>query len=43
VLRVTLDFAGLSDRFGAGSAVQTADLGSFDVTLTQIRSGEGFE
>ena len=43
VLRVTLDFADLSDRFGADSAVQTADLGEFDITLTQIRSGEGFE
>ncbi|GGF40119.1 hypothetical protein GCM10010922_14320 [Microbacterium sorbitolivorans] len=43
VLRVTLDFADLSDRFGTDSAVQTADLGEFDITLTQIRSGEGFE
>lgn len=42
-LQVTLDFAGLDDRFGADSTVQTADLGEFDVTLTQIRSGEGFE
>lgn len=40
---ITLDFADLADRFGADSAVQLADLGNFEVTLDQVRSGEGFQ
>lgn len=43
LLRVELDFSGLSDRFGAGSPVQITDLGEFDVTLAQTRSGGGFQ
>lgn len=40
---ITLDFDGLADRFGADSTVQVADLGSFEVTLDQVRTGEGFQ
>lgn len=40
---ITLDFANLADRFGADSSVQLADLGSFEVTLDQVRAGEGFQ
>lgn len=36
-VRVTLDFADLSDRFGAESPVQVADLGRFAFTLDQTR------
>lgn len=42
-LRVSLDFAGLDDRFGAADAAQTADLGDFAVELRQIRTGGSFE
>lgn len=42
-LVVTLDFAGLSDRFGADSARQVTDLGAFTITLDQLRVGEGYE
>lgn len=42
-LHVALDFAGLPDRFGAGSAEQVVDLGEFSVALEQIRTGGGFE
>lgn len=42
-LVVSLDFAGLDDRFGAGSTPQLADLGWFDVELHQVRTGVGFQ
>lgn len=42
-LHIALDFAGLSDRFGAASAEQVADLGDFSVTLEQVRTGGDFE
>lgn len=38
---VTLDFAKLSDRFGADSPVQIADLGRFAFTLDQERETGG--
>ena len=34
---VSIDFAGMSDRFGAESPVQIADLGRFTFTLDQVR------
>lgn len=40
---VSLDFSGMADRFGSGSTVQTADLGTFEVTLEQSRTGVGFQ
>src|SRR5699024_8642192 len=42
-LHVELDTAGLPDRFGQASAVQTVDLGEFSVSLEQIRTGGGFQ
>ncbi len=42
-LVISLDFADLDDRFGAGSDVQLADLGTFDVELHQVRTGVGFQ
>lgn len=42
-LVVSLDCDGLADRFGPESDTQTADLGTFDVDLHQIRDGEGFK
>jgi len=40
---VDLEFEGMADRFGAGSEMQTADLGQLHVTLDQTRTGEGFD
>ena len=40
---VDLEFEGMDDRFGAGSQVQTADLGQLQVTLEQTRTGVGFD
>ncbi|WP_147915467.1 hypothetical protein [Ruania zhangjianzhongii] len=42
-LTIDLDFADLDDRFGADSAAALADLGTFDVELHQVRTGEGFQ
>lgn len=38
---VSLDFAGLDDRFGAESPVQVADLGRFSLSLDQVRDAGG--
>ena len=42
-LVITLDFAGLDDRFGMESATQITDLGDFTVDLQQTRTGGAFQ
>ncbi|MDN6175547.1 MAG: hypothetical protein L0J17_09165 [Brevibacterium sp.] len=38
---VSLDFAGLSDRFSDDSTTQLTDLGKFTIRLDQVRTGGG--